>query len=185
MKSKTDRQPNEILKKEYLAPSITRFEIYYSPDRPDGPARPIRRRPGRRLRRTDPLDGRSTAIWNSESITLIVQVVGVSTRKMDKLNVGEAFLDVVGPLGKPTEIKKAGTVVCIGGGVGVAPVYPITKAFKNGRQPDPFHHRRQDQGDDDLREGDARRQRRAIYHHRRWNGRPPRVRDRRTPATDR
>ena len=64
------------------------------------------------------------------SITLIVQVVGVSTRKMDNFSVGGAFLDVVGPLGKPTEIKKAGTVVCIGGGVGIAPVYPITKAFK-------------------------------------------------------
>jgi glutamate synthase (NADPH/NADH) small chain len=49
---------------------------------------------------------------------------------MDNLNVGGAFLDVVGPLGKPTEIKNVGTVVCIGGGLGVAPIYPITKAFK-------------------------------------------------------
>ncbi len=49
---------------------------------------------------------------------------------MDRLKVGEAFLDVAGPLGKPTAIKKHGTVVCIGGGVGVAPVYPITKAYK-------------------------------------------------------
>jgi len=64
------------------------------------------------------------------TITLIVQIVGLSTRKMDKLVVGEAILDVVGPLGKPTEVRRAGTVVCIGGGVGVAPVYPITRAFR-------------------------------------------------------
>ena len=65
-----------------------------------------------------------------ETITLIVQVVGTATRKMDSLAEGDSFLDVVGPLGEATDITKVGTVVCIGGGVGVAPVYPITRAFK-------------------------------------------------------
>ncbi|RKY89836.1 glutamate synthase (NADPH), homotetrameric [candidate division KSB1 bacterium] len=63
-------------------------------------------------------------------ITLIVQIVGASTKKLSELQVGDVFLDVVGPLGKPSEIEKYGTVICIGGGVGIAPVYPITKALK-------------------------------------------------------
>ena len=64
------------------------------------------------------------------TITLIVQIVGLSTRKMERFQVGDAFLDIIGPLGRPPEGRKAGTVVCMGGGVGVAPVSPITKAFR-------------------------------------------------------
>jgi glutamate synthase (NADPH/NADH) small chain len=129
MKSKTARRPNEILKKESLAPAITRFEIY-------APLISRTVKPGQFVVvRADDYAERvplTVADHDSEreSITLIVQVVGVSTRKMDKLNVGDVFLDVVGPLGRPTEIKKVGTVLCIGGGVGIAPVYPITKGFR-------------------------------------------------------
>ncbi len=64
------------------------------------------------------------------TITLVVQAVGASTQKICELNVGESFNDVVGPLGQATEIKKFGTVVCCGGGVGVAPLLPIIKAMK-------------------------------------------------------
>ncbi|MFY9398234.1 MAG: sulfide/dihydroorotate dehydrogenase-like FAD/NAD-binding protein, partial [Desulfomonilia bacterium] len=64
------------------------------------------------------------------TLTLIFQVVGKSTSHLSTLNVGDSLLDLVGPLGKPTHIEKIGTVACIGGGVGVAPVYPITQAFK-------------------------------------------------------
>jgi len=64
------------------------------------------------------------------SITLIVQAVGKSTTQMGRMQEGEAILDVVGPLGKPTPIAKVGTVVTVGGGIGVAEVYPITQAFK-------------------------------------------------------
>ena len=64
------------------------------------------------------------------TITLIFQVVGASTQALSQLEVGEAILDFVGPLGQPSEIhENMGTVVCIGGGIGVAPVYPIAKAM--------------------------------------------------------
>lgn len=64
------------------------------------------------------------------TITIIYQVVGKTTAAMSALNVGEAFQDVQGPLGNPTEIEVFGHVVCVGGGVGVGVIYPITKALK-------------------------------------------------------
>lgn len=64
------------------------------------------------------------------TITLIIQEVGVSTRKICALEVGDSLTDVVGPLGQATHIEKFGTVVCCGGGVGVAPLLPIIKAMK-------------------------------------------------------
>lgn len=64
------------------------------------------------------------------TITLVVQQVGVSTRKICALEPGDSFTDVVGPLGQSTHIAKVGTVVCCGGGVGVAPLLPIIKAMK-------------------------------------------------------
>ena len=130
MNSTTDRRPNEILKKETLAPAIIRFDI-------STPLIARSVKPGQFVvvRADDYAERIPLTVVDHDPdqgfITLIVQVVGVSTRKMERLSVGDTFLDVVGPLGKPTEIKKAGTVVCIGGGVGVAPVYPITKALKN------------------------------------------------------
>jgi ferredoxin--NADP+ reductase len=65
------------------------------------------------------------------TLTLIFQVVGKSTSHLSSLNAGDSLLDLVGPLGKPTHVEKIGTIACIGGGVGVAPVYPITQALKN------------------------------------------------------
>lgn len=64
------------------------------------------------------------------TITLVVQAVGESTRKICALNVGDCLTDVVGPLGQATHIENVGTVVCSGGGVGVAPLLPIIKAMK-------------------------------------------------------
>lgn len=64
------------------------------------------------------------------TITLVVQAVGVSTEKICALNPGDYLTDVVGPLGKATHIDNYGTVVCCGGGVGVAPLMPIIKAMK-------------------------------------------------------
>ena len=63
------------------------------------------------------------------TITLVCQKIGVSSTKLCDLNVGDTILDVVGPLGKATDIRKFGTVVCAGGGVGVAPMLPIMKAM--------------------------------------------------------
>ncbi len=64
------------------------------------------------------------------TLTIIFQTVGKSTTQLSEMNVGDELLDLVGPLGQPTHINKIGTVACIGGGVGVAPVYPITEAMK-------------------------------------------------------
>lgn len=64
------------------------------------------------------------------TITLVVQEVGLSSTKLCNLNEGDYVTDVVGPLGNPTHIEKYGTVICAGGGVGVAPMLPIIKALK-------------------------------------------------------
>lgn len=65
------------------------------------------------------------------TITLVIQAVGDSTRKICALNAGDALTDVVGPLGQATHIENFGTVVCCGGGVGVAPLLPIIRALKD------------------------------------------------------
>jgi len=120
---------NEIVHKENIAPSLTLFKIHT-------PVVASAVKAGQFVVvRTDDYAERvpltvADKDLKEETITLIVQVVGTATRKMDSMGKGESFLDVVGPLGQPTEVGSAGTVVCIGGGVGVAPVYPITKAFK-------------------------------------------------------
>jgi ferredoxin/flavodoxin---NADP+ reductase len=64
------------------------------------------------------------------TITLIIQTVGVTSYKLAKLNVGDEITDIVGPLGHPTHIEKVGTVLCAGGGVGIAPLLPIVEAMK-------------------------------------------------------
>ncbi len=64
------------------------------------------------------------------TITLVVQKVGLSSTRLCDLEVGDEITDVVGPLGKATDIKNFGTVVCAGGGVGVAPMLPIVQALK-------------------------------------------------------
>ncbi len=64
------------------------------------------------------------------TITLVIQAVGASTTKFCDLQVGDEFTDVVGPLGHATHIENFGTVICAGGGVGVAPMLPIIKAMK-------------------------------------------------------
>ena len=64
------------------------------------------------------------------TITIIYQVVGKSTTLFKSLQVGDHFQDIIGPLGKPTHLEKLGTVVCVGGGTGVAVMHPITRALK-------------------------------------------------------
>ena len=67
---------------------------------------------------------------SSGTITLIFQEVGFTTKLLNKLNIGDNLYHIVGPLGKPTEIKFYGTVVLVGGGVGTAEIYPVAKALK-------------------------------------------------------
>lgn len=64
------------------------------------------------------------------TITLIVQKVGVSSHKLCELSVGDEITDVVGPLGQATHVEKVGTVLCAGGGVGIAPLLPIIESMK-------------------------------------------------------
>ncbi len=70
--------------------------------------------------------------WDSKNgtITLIIQSLGKSTTEINAMKAGESFSDVAGPLGTPVEIKKFGTVLGVGGGVGIAELYPIARAFK-------------------------------------------------------
>ena len=63
------------------------------------------------------------------TITLVIQAVGKSSQALCNMEVGDSIASVVGPLGQATHIEKVGTVVCCGGGVGVAPLLPIVKAF--------------------------------------------------------
>ncbi|MBE0523350.1 MAG: sulfide/dihydroorotate dehydrogenase-like FAD/NAD-binding protein [Methanosarcinales archaeon] len=64
------------------------------------------------------------------TITIIFQEMGKTTKQLSKLQAGDSLLDFVGPLGNPSEIEQVGTVVCVGGGVGVAPIFPIARAHK-------------------------------------------------------
>ena len=71
--------------------------------------------------------------WSPENgtITVIIQGIGKSTVQMNSFKQGDSFSDVAGPLGTPVEIKKYGTVLGVGGGVGIAELYPIAKAFRD------------------------------------------------------
>jgi ferredoxin--NADP+ reductase len=66
----------------------------------------------------------------SGEITLVFQEVGKTTRLLGTMQVGDELASFTGPLGRPTEIENFGTVVCVGGGVGIAPIYPIARALK-------------------------------------------------------
>lgn len=117
-----------IVKKEILAENIKLFEV-------KAPNIAKKAKPGQFvIVRTDEYGERiplTIADFDREkgTITIILQEIGRSTIDMGKFELGDNFLDFVGPLGKPSLIKKYGRVVCIGGGVGVAPIYPITRAL--------------------------------------------------------
>jgi len=64
------------------------------------------------------------------TITIVFQTVGATTHRLATKEPGQYLENVLGPLGNPTHIEKVGTVVCVGGGIGVAPLYPIAKAMK-------------------------------------------------------
>jgi ferredoxin--NADP+ reductase len=66
----------------------------------------------------------------SGEITLVFQEVGKTTKQLGTMKVGDELTSFVGPLGRPTEIEKYGTVMCVGGGVGIAPTYPIARALR-------------------------------------------------------
>jgi ferredoxin--NADP+ reductase len=67
---------------------------------------------------------------NKNTITIIFQEVGLTTKLLGELNVGDTLYALAGPLGHPTEMHNYGNVIIVGGGVGIAEIYPVTKAFK-------------------------------------------------------
>lgn len=122
---------HRILEKEQLAPAVMRMRIA-------APLIAESRQPGQfvivqldtdfgeriplTIADADPDEG---------SITLIFQAVGKTTHQMADLAPGDVIENIVGPLGKPTDIKRFGHVVCVGGGIGAAPLYPIAQALHN------------------------------------------------------
>jgi len=67
---------------------------------------------------------------NEGTVSLVAMQVGTSTHKLACLKAGDHILNLVGPLGLPSEIERFGTVVCVGGGVGIAPLFPIARALR-------------------------------------------------------
>ena len=120
---------NTIRRKETLGPDVTRYVV-------DAPLVAKHRRPGQFviIRVTDHGERIPLTIADADpmmgTITLIVQAVGKTTREMAALRPGDCLHDIVGPLGKPTRIQRFGTVLCVGGGIGTAPLYPIAKGMK-------------------------------------------------------
>ena len=119
----------KIIHAEFIAPGITRFVI-------EAPRIARKQRPGQfvivrvnetgeriplTIERSDPDKG---------TVNIVVQSIGKTTHLLNSLQTGDAILDIVGPLGKPSEIENFGTVVVMGGGVGTAMAYPSAAALK-------------------------------------------------------
>jgi NAD(P)H-flavin reductase len=120
---------NKILEKEFISPQVFRMTV-------EAPDIARKRMAGQFiiLRTSDAGERIPLTIADADAekgtIELIVQVVGKSTKELSKFEAGDELRDFVGPLGKPTHIELFGTVVIVGGGVGIAPAHPITQAMK-------------------------------------------------------
>ena len=118
-----------IIQKEILAPTITKYVIeapYVARKRKAGNFVIIRvEETGERI----PLTLVDSNLKEG-TVTLIVQAIGKTTKALALKNAGEYIMDLMGPLGNPTPIEMGKTIACIGGGVGTAELYPITKALK-------------------------------------------------------
>lgn len=68
---------------------------------------------------------------DTSSVSIIFQEVGRTTKRLAQLEKGGSIMDVIGPLGRPTHVEKIGRIICVGGGVGTAEIYPVAKAYKN------------------------------------------------------
>lgn len=120
----------EIMRKEELSPGIFEFDVH-------APRIAKKAKPGQfvvlRVNEEGERVPLTIADFNVETgaVTILFQVVGASTTLLASLKVGEAILDFVGPLGRPSVLSsQMGTVVFIGGGIGVAPIYPIAREAK-------------------------------------------------------
>jgi len=114
---------------QFIAPGIKRFVL-------EAPRIARKQKPGQFviLRIYEQGERIPVTIENSDpergTISIVVQSIGKTTHLLNSLNTGDTILDVVGPLGKPSEIEKFGTVVVVGGGVGTAMAYPSAAAYK-------------------------------------------------------
>jgi NAD(P)H-flavin reductase len=117
-----------ILKKEKLADNVWRYRL-------EAPRIAKKRKPGQFiiLRPAPDSERIPLTIANADAdagwIEIVFQAVGRTTLMLAALDKGDSVLDMVGPLGRPTHIEKFGACVCIGGGVGVAPLYPIARGL--------------------------------------------------------
>lgn len=122
-------QVNKILEKEFFSEAVAKLVV-------DAPLIAAARRPGHFVIVRCGENGERIPLTIADAdpergtITLVVQAVGESTRRICALNAGDSLTDVVGPLGRATHIERFGTVVCCGGGVGVAPLLPIIQGMK-------------------------------------------------------
>jgi NAD(P)H-flavin reductase len=120
---------NKILEKEFISPQVFRMAV-------EAPDIARKRKAGQFiiLRTSDSGERIPLTIADADeekgTIELIVQIVGKSTKELSKLEAGDELRDFVGPLGRPTHIELFGTVVIVGGGVGIAPSHPIAQAMK-------------------------------------------------------
>jgi len=120
---------NEILEKTYFSDKVVQLVI-------NNPLIAKARKPGNFVILRIGADGERFPLTIAGAdpvrgtITLVVQIMGVSSSKLVALEVGDSITDLVGPLGKPTHIAQVGTILAAGGGVGVAPLLPIVEAFK-------------------------------------------------------
>jgi ferredoxin/flavodoxin---NADP+ reductase len=118
-----------IVRTQALAPTVTRFDI-------EAPFIARKRKPGNfvMVRIDDHGERIPLTLADSDpatgTITIIVQAIGKTTKQLCAMKAGESIRDVVGPLGTPTPIESHGSVVCVGGGVGTAELFPITRALK-------------------------------------------------------
>lgn len=119
----------QIVEARPLAPAVNQFKIA-------APEIARKRKPGQFISLRINEEGERVPLTIADAdpeagtLTLIFQEVGKSTAQLGKLKAGDHLSDLVGPLGLPTHLEKFGTVVCIGGGIGIAPVYPIAKALR-------------------------------------------------------
>lgn len=120
---------NKIVEKEHFSANVVKLVV-------EAPLIAASRRPGNFVIVIDNDHGERIPLTIADAdplkgtITLVVQAIGDSTRAICEMEPGQYLHDVVGPLGRPTHIENYGTVVCCGGGVGVAPLLPIIKAMK-------------------------------------------------------
>ena len=121
---------NKILKKNQLSAEVFRMEI-------EAPLIARERKPGQFIiLQVDLAVGERIPLTIADAdpergtITIIFQTVGQTTHLLAEKNVGDALPAVLGPLGQPTHIEKVGHVVCVGGGIGVAPLHPIAQGMR-------------------------------------------------------